>query len=158
MQAKTVMIPLSMCAKVARGRTIYDAITMLESIRKISPLEYRPRVVFVHDDDFKIVGYVRPYELLVALGNTLPRDAFSSWHSIVQLTYQVIHTMPVEDVMYRFSEEEYVTEETSIEEIFFKMVSSSFSYLTVTSGKLTIGIIRQTDVFNILFKELKQLK
>ncbi|NLI34574.1 MAG: hypothetical protein GX422_17600, partial [Deltaproteobacteria bacterium] len=67
MEAKDLMISASDCARVAEDETVYDAVVMLEAWRQRSRSEYRPRVILVHDEDFRTIGGLRQVDMLRAL-------------------------------------------------------------------------------------------
>lgn len=157
MQASDLMIPIAKCAKVAEDRTIYDALLMLDATRQRSSLEFRPRVVFVHDPRLRVVGCLRPLEVVTALGSVPSNVRSLSWRDIVRYVAETMHGIPVQDVMYRFSEEEYVSEETSLEEVFLRVISGPYTHLVVTSGESTTGVLRLSDIFGFIWKEAKRL-
>ncbi|MCX7822152.1 MAG: CBS domain-containing protein [Syntrophobacterales bacterium] len=158
MKASDLMIPLAKCAKIAEDRTIYDALMMLEATRQRSSLDYRPRVVFVHDSKFKVVGCIRPIEVVNALGGeTFTEKSYPSWRDMMYRIAEMIHAIPAKNIMYRFSEKEYVSEDTPLEEVFSRIISGSYLHMVVTSGEATIGVIRLSDLFGLVWKEAKRL-
>lgn len=158
MRAGDLMIPISKCARIQKDRSIYDALLMLEATRQRSSLDYRPRVVFVHDSYMKVIGCIRPIEVINALGNVFPGKASLSWREMLNHIAGAMHEIPVQDVMYRFSDREYISEDTPIEEVFNRIISGSyFLHLVVTSGETTTGVIRLSDLFNLIWKEAKRL-
>lgn len=157
MRAGDLMIPIANCAKVAEDRTVYDALLMLEATRQRSSLDYRPRVVFVHDDRLRVLGCLRPLEVVAALGRIPPDSPSSSWREMVRYVAEAMHGAPVQDVMYRFSEQEYIAEEAPLEQAFFRILSGPYLHLVVTSGQATVGVLRLSDLFNLLWKEAKRL-
>ncbi|MEJ5300955.1 MAG: CBS domain-containing protein [Thermodesulforhabdaceae bacterium] len=154
MKAKDLMIPIVDCAKVAEDRSIYDALLMIDAWRARSEFDFKPRVIFVHDSDLKITGYVRLTDVVAALGGSLTSEP-SSWHELLEQVQGMIQGLPVKDIMYHFSEKEYISEDMTLEKVFLHMVSGSYTYSVVVSNNTTIGVIRLSDLFNALWKGIK---
>jgi len=155
MKARDLMIPITDCAKVAEDRSVYDAILMIDAWRARSALEYKPRVVFVHDQNLKIVGYIRLVDVVTALGESLGNPP-SSWEELLKQIRSLIHELPVKDIMYHLSEKEYVSEDMPCEKVFLHMVSGPYMYLVVLSGNAAKGIVRLSDLFSVLWKNAKK--
>ncbi len=93
----------------------------------------------------------------MALGGAISTLASPSWRDVVTQGVEMMHGIPVHDMMYRFSEEEYLREDTSLDEVFLRILSGPHTHLVVTAGEPTTGIIRLSDVFGLLWKEAKRL-
>lgn len=177
MKAKDLMIPASECARVAQDRTIYDAVVMLEASRQRSQLEYRPRFVLVHDKDFRIIGGMEHADMLRALASDLiptcgtqittsdspgaeaPPSAAGQatvWGEILSHLYEIAHRVQVKDAMHLYHEAQYIDENAFLEEVVCRLLSGPYLNLVLMSGTVTIGIVRMSDVFNRLCKEIKR--
>ena len=177
MKAKDLMIPASECARVAEDRTIYDAVVMLEAWRQRSQLEYRPRFVLVHDKDFRIVGGMEHANMLRALASgripasgAYPTTSGESevvapssvagqtvvWGEILTHLYAAAHRVQVKDAMYHYHEAQYIDESASMEEVISRLLSGPYVNLVLMSGTVTIGIVRMSDVFSRVCKEIKR--
>jgi predicted transcriptional regulator len=61
----------------------------------------------------------------------------------------------VKDFMYTPKEGEYVEENTTMDEAIHQLVMGSHQSLLVTKGESAVGILRLTDVFSFVVKNLK---
>ena len=171
MKARDLMIQASDCARVAEDRTIYDAVVMLEAWRQRSQSEYRPRVVLVYDKDFRIIGNLRHVDMLQALasgrvstsgGSAASATPASSeeqtggWGEVLTHLCEASHSIRVKDAMYHYHETEYIEENTPMEEVLDILLSGPYLNLVVRSGNATVGIVRLSDVFNTVCKEIKR--
>jgi predicted transcriptional regulator len=177
MKVRDLMIPVSDCAHVAEDRTIYDAVIMLEAWRQRSQSEYRPRLVLVYDKDFRIIGSLRQVDVLQALasgriatagtglteagppgvgGSASFEEGTAVWGVVLTHLYEAAHRVRVKDAMYHYHEAEYIEENTSMEEALSRLLSGLYLNLVVTSGNTTVGIVRLSDVFDTVCKEIKR--
>jgi hypothetical protein len=177
MKARDLMIPASDCARVAEDRVIYDAVVMLEAWRQRSQSEYRPRVVLVYDKDFRIIGNLRQVDVLRALASGRitaagagPTEAglamaaaaasfeerTAVWGEVLTHLYEAAHRVRVKDAMYHYHEAEYIDENASMEEALSRLLSGPYLNLVVTAATATIGIVRLSDVFDTVCREIKR--
>jgi CBS-domain-containing membrane protein len=164
MKVKDYMVPLSDCARVAEDRSLYDAVLMLEACRqRFEHSDYRPRVVLVYDKDFKIVGNLRQLDMLRALApgrtsagpesaSTPPKDWGEVW---VDLNRSA-RSIRVKDVMYRYGEQEYVADDSPMEEAMSRLVDGPYLNLVVTANGISVGILRLSDVFAMACRDIKK--
>ena len=69
MKVRDLMVPVTDYPRVAEDRSIFDAFNILEAHRKrFARKEYRPRVVLVHDADFKLVGGLDHTSMMRTMG------------------------------------------------------------------------------------------
>jgi hypothetical protein len=177
MKARDLMIPASDCARVAEDRTIYDAVVMLEAWRQRSQSEYRPRLVLVYDKDFRIIGSVGHVDMLRALaagriapsaappsGSGSPEAAESSsfagqtavWSEILTHLYEAAHRVRVKDAMVHYQGAQFIDEDAPMEEVLSRLLSGPYANLVLMSGNTTIGIVRLSDVFSKVCKEIRR--
>jgi CBS domain-containing protein len=177
MEAKDLMISASDCARVAEDETVYDAVVMLEAWRQRSRSEYRPRVILVHDEDFRTIGGLRQVDMLRALSagrvvspGTSPAlagpveatappsspDASAGPRDILKDLSEAAHRVRVRDAMHHYHEEEYIDAHTSLEEVLDRLLSGPYLNLVVTSANTTIGIVRLSDVFEAVCNKIER--
>lgn len=176
MEAKDLMISVSECGNVAEDETVYDAVVMLEAWRQRSQSEYRPRVILVHDKDFRIIGGLRQVDMLRALsadgvvsaaspvfavpvkavGTTSSPDVSADQRDLLKDLSEAAHRVRVRDAMHHYQEAEYIDEHASLEEALDRLLSGPYLNLVVTSANATIGIVRLSDVFDAVCKKIER--
>jgi hypothetical protein len=177
MNARDLMIPASECARVTEDRTIYDAVVMLEAWRQRSQSEYRPRVVLVYDNDFRIIGSLRHIDLLRALasGRIVPAgtqggaavstpaappaslaEQTKVWAEVLTHLHAAAHRVRVKEAMYHYQRQEYIDEHAPLEEVLSRLLSGPYLNLVVISATTTVGIVRLSDVFNLVCREIQR--
>jgi predicted transcriptional regulator len=164
MKVRDYMVPLSDCARVAEDRSLYDAVLMLEACRqRFEHSAYRPRVVLVHDPDFRIVGSLRQLDMLRALapgrapaGLESAAPPANTWVEVWADLNRTARSVRVKDVMHRYGEKEYVTEDFSMEEAMSRLVEGPYLNLVVTSGGASVGILRLSDVFSMACRDIQK--
>jgi hypothetical protein len=177
MKARDLMMPASDCARVAEDRTIYDAVVMLEAWRQRAQSEYRPRLVLVYDKDFRIIGSVGHVDMLRALAagridssgadltpsgspEATPPPSLAGqtavWGEVLTHLYMAAHRVRVKDAMHHYQEAEYIDENAPMEEALSRLLSGPYVNLVLMSGNATIGILRLSDVFSRVCKEIKR--
>jgi CBS-domain-containing membrane protein len=131
-------------------------------------MEYRPRVVLVYDKHFRIVGSIRQMDMLRALmrrgdekgkgaaSSLTPEDKAAAWRDVLGSLYDVTRSTRVKDVMYRYSEPEYIDEAASLEEAIVRLVEGPYLNLVVTGEGTTNGILRMSDVFSLVCRDTKR--
>jgi hypothetical protein len=165
MQVKELMIPLTDCAKIPEDRNLFDAIMMLEASRqRLDKLDYRPRLVLVYDRELRIVGSLRHFDVMNGLisrersgaGKAPMGELIQSCRKALGEIFHTARVIKIKDIMYTYSQEEYVSEEASLEEGICKLVAGRFPNLIVQSGEISTGVFRLSDVFSMLSKDIKR--
>jgi len=164
MKVKDHMVPLSECARVAEDRSLFDAVLMLEACRqRFEHSEYRPRVILVYDKDFRIVGSIRQLDLLRGIApGRVPAESSSSvpasadWAEVWANLNKSSRNIRVKDLMYRYSPEEYVTEDTPLEQAMDRLVQGPYLNLVVTANDVSVGIFRLSDLFAMACRDIKK--
>ncbi len=164
MKVKDHMVPLSECARVAEDRSLFDAVLMLDACRqRFEHSDYRPRVILVHDQDFKIVGSIRHLDLLRGIapgrpaagsGSSVP--VAGSWAEVWANLNKSSRSVRVKDLMYRYGEEEYVPEDTPLELAMDRLVQGPYLNLVVTAKDVSVGIFRLSDLFVMACRDIKK--
>ena len=134
MQVKELMIPLTDCAKIPEDRNLFDAIMMLEASRqRLDKLDYRPRLVLVDDRELRIVGSLRHFDVMNGLisrersgaGKAPMGELIQSCRKALGEIFHAARVHQNKNIMYTYSQEEYVSEEASLEEGICKLVGTS---------------------------------
>lgn len=165
MKVKDLMIPVAECPRVSVDRSIYDAIVMLEANRdRFKLADYRPRVLLVEDERFRIIGSVRHSDMLKALlGSSriigsedlsmddqikVCRDGFDrAYFKAKEIRMKSIVRIP--------SEIEFIDQDASLEEGACRLLSGSYLHLFAQSQDTVTGIIRLSDLFSSLCHDVK---
>jgi hypothetical protein len=168
-KVKDLMIRGSELAQVSGDRTLYDAIVMLAATRdRSSRLDYRPRVVLVHDSQYRIVGSLRHADMLRVLlsvnGSVADRSQSSpafferveACRTALFDVFETARNISVKEAMYVFCENEYIDEEVSLEEGICRLMAGPYLNLVVMSGSTTTGILRLSDVFSMICDDIKK--
>ena len=164
MKVKDNMVPLSDCARVAEDRSLYDAVLMLEACRqRFEHSDYRPRVVLVYDKEFKIVGNLRQMDILRSLAPGKPISESdpsavtgSNWGEVWANLNRSAHSIRVKDVMYRYSDKEYVADDIPMEEAMTLLIEGRYLNLVVTANGASVGILRLSDIFSMACRDIKK--
>lgn len=150
MKAKDLMIPLSECAQVAEDRSLQEAMIMLSAFRqRYSRSDYSPRFVLVRDDRYRIVGVLRHLEILRGLGKTTAPGPPSLPKMIAAAP-----RVAARDAMTLYSEAEHIQADAPIEEAIARMLQGAFRHMLVVEAGTTIGILRLSEIFARVRKEL----
>ncbi len=173
MKVKDVMTPLVDCSKVTEDRSIYDAVMMLDAIRQgHHRWEDAPRFVLVYDKDFTVIGIVRYADILRGFvpgphpqSETPPESPDSSPSYTSELEscrraladmFQMSRTIRVRDVMHKYIADDYIDEEAPIEEGLCRLMVRPYVNLVVNSGGTNTGILRLSDIFRLICKDIKR--
>jgi CBS domain-containing protein len=150
MKAKDLMISLSECAQVAEDRSLQEAMIMLSAFRKrYSRSDYAPRFVLVRDDQYHIVGVLRHLEILRGLG----KAAGPGGPSLAKMV-AAAPRVAARDAMTRYSEAEQISADAPIEEAVERMLQGAFRHMLVVEGSTTVGILRLSEIFARVRREL----
>lgn len=169
MIVKDVMTPISECATVSEDRTVYESILMLEATRqRVMRRDYRPRVLLVHDRNFRVVGSVRHADMLRAFaGLPLPTGTCESAPESFEFQvnacrtafgdlFETVRQVRITEVMRVPSPEEFISSDASIEEAACRVIAGPYLHLFVKSDDEIIGILRMSDLFFTLCEEVKK--
>lgn len=150
MNTRDVMIQISDCAQISKEHSLQAAIIMLSAVRRrLRDTEFRPRFVLVHDDHYQIVGVIRESEILSALAKGAKKTP-------VTLT-EMIATAPrisAGNAMVPYGQAGSIEAEAPVEEAIEKMLNGPFRHLLVQDGGTTVGIIRLSEIFAMVTKNV----
>jgi CBS domain-containing protein len=177
-KVKDLMVPFSECATVSQEATLRDAVSALETTRmRYQPRDYRPRVILVYDEHFKVVGTLRHYEVLKALEPKYAKmgdvramsrsglsldfvrslvDQYELWAEPFEDLCRKASQVKVKDIMSIPGEGEFIDEDAPLSDAVHRMLLGNHLSLVVTGEKGFLGIIRMSDIFNKVFKEIRQ--
>jgi CBS domain-containing protein len=150
MNAKDVMIQISDCAQISREHSLQAAIIMLSAVRRrFRDAEFRPRFVLVHDDHYQVVGVLREGEILHALARGAKKTSMTLPEMIAMAP-----RITAADAMMPYGPAGSIDADAPVEEAIEKMLGGPFRHLLVKDGDTTIGIIRLSEIFAIVTKNV----
>ena len=168
-QIDELMAPLKEYAVVSGEATLQEALKALDTVReKVNWRKFKHRAVLVTDKAGRLVGKVRPVEVIANLdpgyrklerptetaGSDLSLAALKSmigkhrlWRSSLEETCRQAALTPVKEIMHRFTDSEFIPIETPLAEAIHNMIVGRRLSLLVTRGGEVVGVLRLTDVF-----------
>lgn len=172
---KEVMVPIKDYATVNQNATLYDAVLALEKAQdEFDQSRYRHRAVLVYDNEDKIVGKLSQLDLLKALEpnyqivdlERLSRFGYSLdylqsiakasfWDKPLNDICRKAATLIVKDFMHTPKQGEFIVEDASLDEAIHQLIIGNHHSLLVTKGEDIVGILRLTDVFAFVCKNIK---
>lgn len=182
MKSKTVkafMVPIEEYATVVEDATLLDAVMALEKAQmEFDQTRYRHRAILVLDKNNHVIGKISQHDVIKALeplyqklssreGGALNRfglsdffiksamEEYSFWDKPLQNICEKGVRQKVKDFMYMPSQGEFVEENATMDEAIHRLVLGEHHSLLVTKGKKIVGVLRLTDVFEMIFKALK---
>lgn len=176
-KVKNMMVPLAEYATISENDTLLDAVLALdEAIRKLPPGRQKHRAVLVLDKNKKVVGKIGHLSFLKALEpkynvlGDLPSLAHVGISAeFIESMMQNFHffqdnltdlcrraaLLKARDVMHPVSEN--IDENASLAEGIHKIVMHQSLSILVTRHDQVVGILRISDLFEELTKEMKKL-
>ena len=170
---KELVEPVENYATVSKEASLKEALKALENEkRKHEKGPYRHRSLVVIDEKKHVVGRVSQIDIMRALeprykqiGDdlwfersrltrrmlTMIREQFQLWEQPVESMRKTLENLKVEDIMQVPTEGEFVKETDTMNIAMNRIVMGSHHSLLVTRGKVIVGILRSTDVFNALY-------
>jgi len=178
LKVKDLMVHLSHCATVSENATLHDAVVAMEATRMMfQRWDYRPRIVLVYDEHFRIIGTLRHFEVLQALEpkyrqmgdlRNLSRFGFSRefvtstysrfmlWSDPLKDLCKKALELKVKDIMSVPVEGEFIDENAPISEAIHRMLMGNHPSLFVRNESGIQGILRMSDVASHVFSEMKK--
>lgn len=177
---KEIMISLSEYATVSEDATLFEAVTALEKAQeKYEQKRYPHRAILVYDKKNKIKGKISQIDILRALepkyekiieSRSLSRFGYSAkflesifhqynlWERPLNDLCRKAGNLKVKNFMTIPSESEYISEDRNLDEAIHKIVMGNYQSLLVTRDKEIVGIIKLTDIFREISREIKLCK
>ena len=175
---KELMVPISEYATVPEGSTLFEAMLALEKAQEEFVQEqYHHRAILILDKKRRVIGKLSQLGVLRALE---PKDEdvegidelsqFGFSQELVQglrkekrlqdlpLKDLYVRTagLKVEDFMQAPTEGEYVEQDASLDIAVHQLVLGNHLALLVTKAKEIVGILRLTDVFVAVLRDMKE--
>ncbi|RJR36100.1 MAG: CBS domain-containing protein [Desulfobacteraceae bacterium] len=173
----TMMIPLSLCARVGEETTLHDAIGVLFDTHQELQSPYKSRVLLVFDRKNHLVGKVDPLDLIAGVEDGYRRigdiksishmgytrefmkmmiDSHRLWQDPLSDICRKAATRKVGDIMSKPAPEEFVNEEDSLAEAMHRLALGHLPYLIVTRDEKVSGILRMDDIFGKICDEIRK--
>ena len=171
-QVKELMLPLSAYATVHKDATLRDAVTALrEAQAEFEKNKYHHRAVLVLDDTGHVVGKVSLISILrglepkydemltnkksMHLGFTRTfqktmLEQLKLWDAPLEHVCRKAGEIKVETFMSTYTEGEYIEVDAPLDEAIHQLVMGHHQSLLVTEKKAIVGIVRLTDVFEVV--------
>jgi CBS domain-containing protein len=178
---KDLMVPISGYATVKVGTSLIEAVKSLEQAQSAyTTSKYQHRAVLVLDESERVVGKISQLRALKAIEPEFNasfeiekmkkfkfsdeyiaklRDLYRSHGKIMnEKTLKEASSMKVEDFMQTPSAGEFVSEEGTLDTAIHRLVAGTHLSLLVTREEKIVGILRISDVFAAVFKEMTALE
>ena len=174
---KDLMVPLKDYATVPLDATLLEAILVLDKTQKeFDPSKYKHRAILVLDENGKVVSKLTMKKILVALEPTygkvdgmevLERSGYSSdliqsmfkdqslWTEPLQFFRDRAMQLTMKDLIEPPPEDNYIEKDATLGEAIHKLIVYSFHSLLVTSDDEIVGILRFSDVFAQVCKNVR---
>ena len=178
---KELMVPLAEYATVSEDANILSAFNALEDAQEaFDPKRYPHRAVLVLNKENRVVGKLSQHDIIQALEpqykaskerkkGALDHFGFSQkfiesvslqynlWDSPLQNLHKKALEQKVKSFMYKPTKGEYIEATATIDETIHRLIIGKHHSLLVTNGPDIVGIVRLTDVFELLRLRLKTL-
>ncbi len=175
------MVPISEYATVVVGTSLIDAIQTLEEAQeKYTTSKYQHRAILVLNENGDAVGKISQLRALKAIEPEFDftaeieklkkfhfsetyisqlRETYRSESQIIKRdTLREASLKKVEDFMQTLSPGEYISEDSNLDMAIHKLVTGTHLSLLVTRDKNIVGILRISDVFTAIFREMESLQ
>jgi len=179
-QVKDLMVPISDYATVHEDAPMAEAIKAFENEKKrYGTAPYRHQSLVVVDSNQHVVGRLSQVDMMHALEPryneigesrwigrsalskkvlaTL-REQFQLWEQPLEAMCQAVCNTKVKDHMQKPTDGEFVSETDTLNIAAHRIVMGRHHSLLVTRGKVIVGILRSTDVFNALYDMISTCK
>lgn len=183
---KELMVPLSEYATISEDATIYEAVISLKEAQerylKQSGSKFPHRALLVVGKDNKVLGKLSQLDIIIALepkykellqktswafleASALSGDIMEKIMEDMQIfagsireICQKAFTAKVKDYMYSPTSGEYVEETQTLAHAVYKFIAGKHQSLLVLKDQEITGILRLTDVFEFISKEIISCK
>jgi CBS domain-containing protein len=174
---RQVMVTLEEYPSVSEDASVYEAVLALEKAQEaFDRARYRHLAVLVQDREKRIVGKVSQWDLIkslepkyeefgdmrtTSLSGLSPlliksmMDGFRLWQDDLDSLCNRAAVKRVKEIMYRPTEGEKVEENATLGEALHALVVGHHQSLLVTRDKHIVGILRLTDMFNLVCEKIK---
>jgi CBS-domain-containing membrane protein len=181
-QVKELMVPISEYATIHASANMVEAIQALESEkRRYKEGPYRHQSLVVIDENRHVVGRLSQVDIMRAMepryrqigagddrwiGRSVLskkvlatlRESFELWEQPMEELCKAVSDEKVKDYMQKPSEGEIVSETDTFNIAVHRIIMGRHHSLLVTQGKVIVGILRSTDLFNSLYDMMTTCK
>jgi YesN/AraC family two-component response regulator len=178
---KELMVPLAEYATISEDANVLEAVNALEAAqRTFNPKRYRHRAVLVLDKEKRVVGKLSQHDIIQALepqykGSKAHRNSaldhfgfsrkfmesvsmqYNLWDRPLQNLYKKALEQKVKSFMHTPTRGEYIEASATLNETIHRLIIGKHQSLLVTQGPDIVGIVRLTDVFELIHLRLKTL-
>ena len=178
---KELMVPLEEYATIAEDANVLEAVSALEAAqRTFNPKRYRHRAVLVLDKEKRVIGKLSQRDIIQALepqykqskahkGSALDHFGFSRkfmesvtmqynmWDRPLQNLYKKALEQKAKLFMHTPTKGEYIEASATLNEVIHRLIIGNHHSLLVTKGPDIVGVVRLTDVFELIHLRLKTL-
>ena len=179
MKVKDHMVPLADYATVLEDATLYEAVLALDQAQqRFDQKRAKHRAVLVLNKDNRVVGKVSlldvirglepQYKEIEELEHTTSTftpgfiksllQKYSLWQRPLDDICKKAARIHVKDIMYIPKEEEFVSEEGTLNEAVHQLVMGQQQSLLVVSGNQVTGILRLSDIAEVICDMIKACK
>jgi DNA-binding response OmpR family regulator len=179
---RELMVPLSQYASVSEDASIFEAVNALEEAQNTyHPGRYRHRAVLVLGKGNRVTGKLSQHDIIQALEPQRSGDIalqksahdhfgfsrsfiasasfqFDAWDRPLQNLYRKAMDQKVKTFMHTPTKGEYVEITETINETIHRLILGKHHSLLVTENGIIVGIVRLTDVFELIHHRLKALQ
>lgn len=176
---KESMVPIGEYATVSETATLSESVLALEKAqRAFDQKRYRHRAILVLDQEQQVVGKISQHDVLRALEpnyekfedlgrNALSRLGFSKsfvrrtleeyrlWDQPLDNLCQKALARTVKEIMQTPNEGEFITADATLNEAVHQLIVGRHHSLLVTQDSKIVGVLRLTDVFEMISGVLK---
>lgn len=175
-----LMVPLSEYATVSKDASLYEAVMALEKAQEaFDPARHRHQAILIYDENNHIVGRISQIDILRALepgyDEIVKNDSFTRlglspiyqkslieqyelWNKPLNDLCRKAAELKVETFMQRPTKGEYVDENMSLDGAIHQLIMGKHQSLLVTRKRDIVGVLRLTDVFMEIVKNIKECK
>lgn len=175
-----LMVPLSEYATVSKDASLYEAVMALEKAKAaFDPARHRHQAILIFDKNNQIVGRIGQIDILRALepgyDEIVKNDSFTRlglspiyqkslieqyelWNKPLNDLCRKAAELKVETFMQRPTKGEYVDENMSLDGAIHQLIMGKHQSLLVTRKRDIVGVLRLTDVFMEIVKNIKECK
>lgn len=180
LKVKDFMVPLDEYATIDEDSFLVDAVSSLKNAQEnFNKKSYRHRAILVFNKKKEVVGKLSQLDVIRSLEpkyrnlgnferislsglssqfiNSIMED-HSLWQESIEMMCNRVRNVKVKDLMYTPIEGEKIDLEASMGEALHAIIIGSHQSLLVTKESHIVGILRLTDVFNIVSKNILEPK
>ncbi len=174
-RVKDIMVALEDYATVSENANLNEAVLALEKAQEeFDQSRYHHRAILVYNDQKKIVGKISQLDMLMALEPNYKIVDFeklshfgynldylqsvaktSFWDKPLKNVCKKAATLIVKDFMRTPDKGEYIDENANLDQAIHQLITQKALSLLATREQDIVGILRLTDVFSLVCKNIK---